>query len=148
MTAFPTSYLGIASRTRLAAMLAPTYGEARNIHPNEAYERLEASLRYLDLIEALQNGIWRALCELRPSSSPEDLVKRAEGRLAKRRLFKPALTKRADVGAWAALTVRIDLGAGVGSGEAYGLLDTPDGARLLSQGIELISTHLAKEILR
>src|SRR5947209_7941737 len=49
--ALPMRFLGLVTRTQLVEMLAHTYAEAKNIDPNEAYTRLETSLKQLRLIE-------------------------------------------------------------------------------------------------
>jgi hypothetical protein len=147
VTALPTRFLGIVTRTQLAEMLAQTYATAKNIDPNEAYTRLDASLKQLRLIEGIQRGIWSALEAKKPNLSPQELVELVAKKLDKKK-FKALKPKRAEEGPLAALTILIDMGAQVSSGEAMDLLDRAEGEKLLREGFRIIGAHIASEMLR
>jgi hypothetical protein len=148
MPAFPTRFLGLVTRSVMAEMLAHTYAEARNIDPNEAYTRLDTALRDLKLIEGVQHAIWNALRALKPDLDDPALVEHVAKRLEKPRRYRAYKPKRADQGALTALTVLVDMGASVSSGEAADLLQSTEGQRLLQRGFALIGEHLAREMLR
>lgn len=147
MASYRAEYLGLVTRTRLAQMLTNTYAKLKNVDPDESYARLEDSLRDLRLIEGLQDAIWRALQAKRPNLTPEQLVARASKTLGRRKVFKPLRIRAADEGPWAALTVLIEFNAGFATGEAVGLLDTPDGEVLLQTGFDVCGRLLAQEML-
>lgn len=46
----------------------------------------------------------------------------------------------------AALTILMDEGAGLSSGEAFDLLESADGQRMLEAGFAAIGRHLAKQV--
>lgn len=144
----PVRFLALVTRKQLTEMLAPTYAKARNVDPNEAYERLESALTDMELLQGVQIGIWNALIAKKPKLDAAGLIELAGDKLNKRKQWKPMASTRTSEGPLAALTVLIDRGSGFGTGEAIGLLDTPDGARILKRGFELIGAHLAAEILR
>jgi hypothetical protein len=48
----------------------------------------------------------------------------------------------------AAVVLLIDAGAGVATAEAWGVLESADGARFLEDGFRVVGAHLAKELLR
>jgi hypothetical protein len=148
MAQLPTRFLGIVTRTQLAEMLAQTYAAARNIDPNEAYTRLDVALKTLRLIEGVQQSTWSALRAKKPDLDPSALVELVAKKLEKPRRFKALKPKRADEGGLAALTVLIDVGASVSSGEAWDLLETAEGEKLLHAGFRAIGEHLAAEMLR
>lgn len=148
MPALPTRFLGLVTRTQLAEMLAQTYAEARNIDPNEAYTRLDTALRNLRLIEGVQQGIWAALEAKKPDLAPAELVEAVAKRLSRPKKFKAVKAKSGSEGALAALTVLIDFGASVSSGDAMNLLESPQGEKLLREGFRIIGGHLAAEMLR
>lgn len=148
MTLLRTRFLALLTRAQLTEMLAPTYAKLKNIDPNEAYTRLESSLRQLELIEGLQQATWDALAKAKPDLDDQGRVDLVAKKLSKTRRYKPVTVKSADEGAFIALSVLIDRGAGVGSGEALDLLETPGGQKLLARGFGLIGAHLAKELLR
>jgi hypothetical protein len=129
-------------------MLAHTYAQARNIDPNEAYTRLDVALKNLRLIEGVQQAIWNALREKKQDLEPNAVVDLVAKKLEKPRRFKAFKPKRADEGGLAALTILIDVGASVSSGEAWDLLETAEGEKLLRAGFKGIGEHLATEMLR
>ena len=146
--AAPSRFLALVTRNQLAEMFAPTYARARNIDPNEAYTRLEVALRDLRLIEGLQQAAWRGLRTRKPALDDGAILDVVSTKLAKRRQYKPVPSGRSSEGAIAALIVLVDLAAGVGSGESYDLIESPEGELLLARGFELTGGHLAGELLR
>lgn len=141
-------FLSLVTRTALPEMVAPTYAKLKNLDPNEAYERLTLSLNDTRLLEAIQLSVWRALDEEKAGMDEPALITHLEKRLKKAKRFKPAPQKRADEGAWVAVTVAFDRGAGVASGEAVDLLLSPGGQELWQVGLRRLGEHLAKELLR
>lgn len=129
-------------------MLAPTYALQKDIDPNEAHGRLATALGRLELIEGVQQAIWSALKEKKPDLESAALVEHVQKKLDKPRRFKGLKPKRTEQGPMAALSVLIDVGASVSSGEAMGLLGTPEGERLLQEGFRVVGRHLADEMLR
>ncbi len=144
----PTRYMALVTRNQLAEQVAPTYARLKNIDPNEAHRRLSAALRDLELIEGLQRRTWLSLQAKKPGLDDAALVEHLAKRLEKPRKWKAAPIKADDEGAWIALSILIDRGASVGSGEALDLLETGGGQRLLARGLELAGEHLAAELLR
>lgn len=145
MSRVPISFAALTTRVRLAEMLAPTYAAARNIDLNEAYTRLEEAFGLLQLIEGVQRGFWRALCEDERLSEAE-IVDRVGKRMAKRQRYSAFKPTRKDEGPMAALTILMDEGAGVSSGEAYELLESEEGQRMLESGFVALGRHLAKQV--
>lgn len=148
MTAVPRRFLAQLTRHQLAEMLAPSYAELRNIDVNEAHLRLEPALRSLRLIEGLQRGTWRGLEELKPNLGEDAILELVTKKLAKNKRFQPIKRKAAEEGPIAALTVLIENGAGISSGEAFSLLDSPQAEVLLEKGFLIIGRHLARELAR
>jgi len=147
MSAYPSDYLGLITRTQLARILTETYALARNIDLDESYRRLEISLSNLKLIEGLQAGIWQGMHEIKPEAVSQKLIERAVKRLERRKKFKAIRIRHQQEGAWAAVTVMIDMNAGFSTGEAIGLLDTPEGAILLEKGFEFLGREIAKTLV-
>lgn len=129
-------------------MLAPTYAKLKNIDPNDAYRRLTSACRDYEWLDGLQQYTWEALKAARPEWEDETIVDRVEKKLSKSRRYRAATWKAAEEGAWIAWSVLVDQGAGVASGEALDLIETPVGQQLLQTGFELVGAHLAKEMLR
>jgi len=131
----------------MARMLTETYAVARNLTLDESYQRLETALSNLRLIQGLQGGVWKGIHQLRPETSSDKLIERATKRAAKRKKFKAVRISSRDEGPWAALMILIEMNAGFSTGEAMGMLDTPEGAELLEQGFEMIGRALAKTLV-
>ena len=148
MTDVKTLYLALLTRNRLAQLLTETYAKARNVDPNEAYARLDEALKGLRLIRGLQNATWIAMQDIRPDLPPDKLVARAESALSRRKNFKAFRIRRNEEGAFAAVTILIELGAGVSTGEALGLLETDEGEALLHSGFQVIGRHLASVMIK
>jgi hypothetical protein len=143
----PARFFALLTKNQLAEMIAPVYAKLSTIDPNEAYERLESSLKSVDLIEAVQIATWDALLGAK-DGPPEQILDAVAKKLSKAKRFKPAVPARKDEGAWTALRSRLDLASGVATGEARDLLDTDQGRLLVDRGLELLGAHLAKELLR
>ena len=148
MTDVKTLYLALLTRTRLAQMLTETYAKARNVDPDESYARLDEALKSLRLISGLQNATWVAMQDIRPDLPPDKLVARAETALARRKNFKAFRIRRNEEGSFAAVTILIELGAGVSTGEALGLLESDEGEALLQAGFQVLGRHLAAVMLK
>jgi hypothetical protein len=148
MGALPMRFLGLVTRHALAEMLAQTYGEVRNIDPNEAHLRLDTALSDVRLIEEIQIATWNALANARPKLDPDQLTELVAKKLARTRTFKALKPPRSAEHGLAALAVAIDGRVGVSSGEALDLLETKQGQALMKSGIKLVGEHLAKSILK
>lgn len=144
----PQRFLAQMTKNQLAEMMAPTYAAISQVDPNEAYTRLEPSLKDLELIEAVQSTLWRAITAAKPDATQEQILDLITKKQSKSRKFRPAKVTGKDEGAWVALGLYLDLYAGVASGEAADLLDTDQGQKLLDRGLDLLGEHLAKEVLR
>lgn len=144
----PSAFLAQLSRAQLVEMMTPSYAKAKNLDPNDAYRRLENALRDLELIEGLQYATWHALEDQLEDEAPEAIVERVRKKMVKKKRFKAATWKTTDEGAWTALGILIDRGAGVASGEALDLLETDAGQKLLDDGLAQAGRHLAKELTR
>ena len=145
MSRVPTSFAALTTRVRLAEMLAPTYAALRNVDVNEAYGRLEESFGRLQLIEGVQLGFWRALTE-DDERDEAALVARVAKRMDKRQRYSAFKPKAKDEGPMAALTILMDEGAGLSSGDAFDLLESSEGQRMLEAGFDVIGRHLAKQV--
>ena len=146
-TAYPKEFLGLMTRTQLARMLTETYALARNIDLDESYHRLETALGNLRLIQGLQDGVWKGMHEIREGTESAKLIDRAAKRLERRKKFKAIRIRHKDEGSWAAVTILIDMSSGFSTGEAIGMLDTPEGGKLLEQGFEFLGHALAKTLV-
>lgn len=144
----PRRFLSILTKGLAAEMLAPTYAELRDVDLNEAAERCDAASRHLPLLEGLQRETWTALAAARANLDDERLLDKVSDKLAKNKRWQPIKKKRSDEGPLYAVVVQIDSAAGVSSGEAYSLLESPEGHRLLERGIAVLGAHFAKELLR
>lgn len=118
------------------------------IDPNEAYRRLASACRDFELLDGLQHSTWTALRASRPDWEPDTLIERVEKKLSRSRRYRAAAWKASEEGAWIAWAVLVDRGAGVASGEALDLIETPIGQKLVQTGFDLAGRHLAKEMLR
>lgn len=135
------------TRERLASLWAATYGRLRGLDPNEASLRLEAAFRNPRLLGAHQDAVVRGLWALHPEATEAELVQRLDKKDRPRRRF-PAPARMGDDGAWVAWSLEVDRAAGVASGEADGLLETPDGQRLAADGLERAGRHGAERLLK
>jgi hypothetical protein len=147
MSGYPTEFFGLITRTLMARMLTETYAVARNLTLDESYHRLETSLSNLRLIQGLQDAIWKGMHQLRPDTSSNKLIERAAKRATNRKRFKAIRISGRDEGPWAALIILIEMNAGFSTGEAMGMLDTPQGAELVERGFEVIGRALAKTLV-
>lgn len=146
MSRVPTAFAALTTRVRLAEMLAPTYAQLRNVDVNEAYARLEEAFGQLRLIEGVRRGFWLALTEDEVGVEESKLVERLGRRMDKRQRYAAFKPSRRDEGPMAALTILMDEGAGLASGEAFDLLGSEDGQRMLESGFRVIGRHLAKQV--
>lgn len=144
----PTAFLALLTRVQLTEMMTPSYAKAKNLDLNDAYRRLESALYDLELIEGLQEWTWAALEERFADETPDKILDRVRKKLQKNRRYKVATWKASEEGAWVALSVLIDRGAGVSSGEALDLIETDLGQKLLGEGFRMAGKHLAKELTR
>ena len=141
-------FLSLVTRTALPEMLAPTYAKLKNLDPNEAYSRLEVGLGRMPLLDSIQQAIWRGLDEERAGLDEAQMVAHLEKRLEKKKRLRAASWRAADEGVWVAVSIALDEGAGVASGEARDLLASPGGQELLQKGLRKLGVHIAKELLR
>lgn len=144
----PQRFLAQMTKNQLTEMMAQTYAAVSKVDPNEAYTRLESSLKDLELIEAIQGVLWDAITESKPDASQEQILDLITKKQSKPRKFRAPKIAGKDEGAWVALGLYLDLYAGVASGEAADLLETDQGQKLLERGLDLLGAHLAKEVLR
>ncbi len=143
-----TAFLACLTRERLTEALTPTYAKLKNLDLEEAYGLLEEALFQPQLLAGIQQAIADGLLEVLPEKTEEQHLTRLQKRLDKSRRFKPPNVRSREEGAWVALTTRIDIAAGVCSGEARDLLYSPGGQELLEQGYAQLGRHLAKELTR
>lgn len=146
--ALPVDFLALLTRVYTSELLAPTYAKLRTLDANEAYVRLEGGLRDAGLLSDVQWSIWRALKEEKPEWTEAQLLKSLATKAKKTKRFRAPTWRRAEEGAWVALSTRLDLACGFASGEAYDLLESPGGQQLLADGFDKLGRHLAKELLR
>ena len=144
MSAYPKEFLGLVTRTQMARILTETYAVARNLDLDDAYSRLETAFASEQLISGFQSGIYAGITRLRPGDNLEKLIQRAVKRVARRKKFRALRIPRKDEGGWAALMIKIEMQAGFSTGEAMGMLDTPEGAILLQRGFEVLGYEIAK----
>ncbi len=131
-------------------MIAPTYAKIKNLDPNDAYRMLGSALADMRLLDQVQQAIWRGLEQQRASMDEAGMVTHLEKRFAKKKgkRFKPLSYRSSEEGAYVALSIAFDRGAGVASGEAVDLLLSPGGQELFDKGLTGLGLHLAKELLR
>lgn len=143
-------FLSLVTRTALPEMIAPTYAKLKNLDPNDAYHLLTTALSDMGLLEQVQQAVWRGLEQERAGMDEVQMVVHLEKRLSKKKSkrFKPAMWRSAEEGAYVALGIAFDKGAGVASGEAVDLLYSPGGQELFDTGLRGLGLHLAKELLR
>lgn len=149
MTAVPRRLIAVLTRIQLQEMLTATYALARNVDPLEAAQRLDEALRHLRLIEGLQRGTFAGLRAAKPNLDDDalmELVLKKLGKKAKR--WQPLKPKAADDAAVAAVILLVDAGAGMASADAWGMMESAEGARFLERGFAVIGAHLARELTR
>jgi len=148
MTQVPRRLIAMMNRHLLVEMMASSYALARNIDPNEAADRLDEAMRQIKLADGLQRGAWMGLMRLKPDLDEAALMERVQKKLSKNKRWQPIKAAAREDGAFAAVILLIDVGAGVAAGEAWDMLESSEGAKFLEKGFALIGAHLAKELLR
>ncbi len=148
MTAPHRRLIAVLTRLQLTEMLAPTYALAKNLDPNEAAVRLEDALRNLRLIEGLQRGTFEGLRLAKPHLDDDAIMEVVLKKLSKTKRWQPLKPKAKDDAAVAAVTLLIDAGAGVATADAWGMIESEDGAKFLERGFLVVGAHLAKELTR
>ncbi|MEE2900993.1 MAG: hypothetical protein VYC39_01630 [Myxococcota bacterium] len=144
MSAYSNEFLGLITKTQMARILTETYALARNLDLDDAYNRLEIAFSGEQLLRGFQSGIFGGITRLRPDENIEKLIQRAVKRVGRRKKFRALRIPRKDEGGWAALMIKIEMQAGFSTGEAMGMLDTPEGAALLQRGYEVLGHEIAK----
>jgi hypothetical protein len=147
MASIPTEFLACFTRIKLAEMVAPTLSALQLLDVNEAYLRLEDSLRKLELISGLQEAIWTACRSRRPKLDDEKLTELVEKKAAKKKAYTPLPRTKREEGPMAAFTLLVDEAAGFTAGDAFDLLESEAGAKMLNRGFALIGDHLAKQLV-
>ncbi|MBI2378336.1 MAG: hypothetical protein HYV07_30330 [Deltaproteobacteria bacterium] len=142
----PIGFRSLFTRERFAEMLAPAYASMRLVDVNEAYGRMEDAVQSTELCDRIARATFLAYRAAHEELSDEKLLERARKRLLKKKRFGPPKVSRADEGAWAAVLVRLDVGAGMSGGEGFELLATEEGRSLEERGLARLGAHLAKQI--
>lgn len=149
MTAVPRRLIAVLTRLQLAEMLSPTYALAKNVDLNEAAVRLEDALRNLRLIEGLQRGTFAGLRAAKSHLDDDAIVEVVIKKLGKKqKRWQPLKPKAKDDAAMAAVTLLVDAGAGVATADAWGMIESEDGAVFLERGFHVVGAHLAHELTR
>lgn len=148
MSKVPTRFAALFTKAKLAEILSRTYAEAKLLDTNEGYTRLEDALTNLQLISGLQAAIYRAARDSRPKLDDDALADLIGKKLGKRKVFSALNPTRSSSGPLAAVTILIDKSAGFSSGEAYDLLESPEGAVMLEKGFDALGAHIVKLLLK
>jgi hypothetical protein len=148
VSAVPPRFVGTVTRHALAEMLAHTHAAQQNIDPNAAYLELETALADVRLIGGIQLAMYQAMLAARPKLDANALVELVGKKTDKRRSFRALKVARADQSALAALSIAIGSKSGTISGEAWDLLETAEGQKLLDRGLRVAGEGLALAILK
>jgi|GEM_PF-2780510 len=144
MSGYTKEFLGLITKTQMARILTETYAIARNLDLDDAYSRLEIAFRSEQLLSGFQSSIFEGMTRLRPNENIDKLIQRAVKRAGRRKKFRALRIRRKDEGGWAALMIKIEMQAGFSTGEAIGMLDTPEGAALLQRGFNVLGHEIAQ----
>lgn len=142
---YPPRLGHLVTRKVVAAKLAPTYALSHNLEEGEAVAALERALEG-SLWEALLAASWQALVEKNRKLDEERLLEKVATTL-KDRPHKPGAAA-AMTPAWSAFLVKLDLEAGTASDMARRVLESPEGARRVEEGLRDAGQHLARELTR
>jgi hypothetical protein len=142
---YPARLGHLATRKVLVAKLWPTYAEAHQMDAEEAVARLERALEP-PLMEQLLAATWEALMAGGKRLDEAGLLEKIAQSL-KDRPERPG--RQAKPGPeWSALLLLLDLQAGVASEAARGVLERPEGQRMVAAGLATAGSFLAKELTR
>ncbi|MBI4821642.1 MAG: hypothetical protein HY791_35600 [Deltaproteobacteria bacterium] len=141
----PLGFRALFTRQRLAEIVAPTYASMRFVDVNEAYGRMEEALQNSELCDRIAKATWLAYRGAHEELSDDKVLERARKRVFRKKRFV-APKRSGEEGAWAAVLVRIDIGAGLAGGEGFELLATEEGRALEERGLAKLGEHIAKQI--
>lgn len=142
---FPPRLAHLATGAVLAAKLTPTYAHAHQVDDDEASGRLVSALKGR-FTEQLLSSTWRALLKNRGKRSEEELLEKVASSL-KNRPLRPGRVSEITP-AWSAFLILLDLEAGTASDAARRVMETPEGQRAGSLGLEEAGAFLASELTR
>lgn len=142
---FPARLSHLATRSVVAAKLAPTFAEAHHVDHEEAVQRLQTALSG-PLLEDLLAATWQALLGGTKKLDEEGLLEKVAKSLADRPLRPGRVTPlTADLSAFLLLA---DLAAGTASDAAGRVMETEAGKARARAGLHVAGQHLARELTR
>jgi hypothetical protein len=146
MASFSPRVPHLFPRRTLATLLTSTYAEAASVDDEEAHARLTQALGAGALVDALHDGISRALEAKRgPRTTPDKLLDSVSAGIARRKGNLRPAPSTADL---AAVLVRINLEIGLAPEPMRATLSAGPGAAALERGFAALGSHLVKELLR
>jgi hypothetical protein len=142
---FPPRLAHLATRAVVTAKLFPTYAASHHVDDDEAALRVSRALQG-PLLDDLLAAAWAELCGGTKKLSEEGLLEKVAQALKARpqRHGKVAVVDTA----WSAFLVSLDVHAGLASDSARRVLETPEAAKAVQQGLAAAGKHLAAELIR
>jgi len=146
MTLFSKRLPHVVTRKDLALLLAPTYAAAAEVDFDEAHERMERAVGTQAIVDALYDGLSRALAGLKgPRTTEDELIDALSAGVQKRR----SRVKAAQVTpAISAVLVMLNLELGYAPEMMRDTLASPRGAQMLQQGLRDLGTHLFRQLVK
>jgi len=145
MDSFSTRLPHVVTRSDLATLLTPTYGEAQSVDDEEAYDRLTQALASSDLQDELYASLSEALAaHLGPRTDEGALL----DKLSKRVSARKGRMKPADSSKVAALLVRVNLLLGLAPDSMRPVMESERGRASLKEALRAMGTHLVRELLK
>jgi hypothetical protein len=146
MTLFSKRLPHVVTRKDLALIVAPTYAAAAEVEFDEALERMERAVGTQAIVDALYDGLSRALGEIKGPRTTEDEVIDAlsKGMQKRRSRVKPAEVTPAI----SAVLVMLNLELGYAPEMMRGTLASPKGAQMLQQGLRELGSHLFGQLVK
>lgn len=136
----------VLTRKDLALVVAPTYASAAKVDFAEAHERMERAVGTQSVVDALYEGLSRALADRKgPRKSEDQLIDELSAGVQQRR----SRVKAAEVTpAISAVLVMLNLELGYAPEMMRGTLASPKGAQMLQAGLRELGEHLVRQLVK
>jgi hypothetical protein len=146
MTLFSKRLPHVLTRKDLARAIAPTYAKAVQVDAGEAYERMERVVGSQRIVDELYAGLSNALQDRKgPRTNVDELVDNLSAGVQKR----VARVKAAEITpAISAAMVLLNLELGYAPEMMRNAIETPQGRKLLEEGLRALGAHLLHELIK
>ena len=142
---YPPRFSHLVTRAVLVAKLVPGFAEAHRLDDEEAATRASAALQG-PVLEELLGAVWTALLGSTQRLDEEALLAKVATTLRDRPL-RPGRPAEVTPG-WSAFFLTLDIAAGTASDAVRRVMETDEGRKKATRGMEEVASYLAKELSR